>query len=228
MKRITLLSILIFSFSTHADDFLSKIQKSDLNKNEQVVLPIYKNSQTDLEKNAEIVLDDKYSPSNKFKLDFKNDEWLTWNKFELLSSYYIEQGFIAEADQKDHISKSQSSNDFMSIIDQYSEDVDNEKPNKYQDIFHYSFVNMNNNIKKFDKTVEKCSSPDKDKMDQCVKKYLVNSKNILDKITLNCMNGTNSEEIKKCRTDYVNSQPFKQKLATVYYNLGVFLYDNKE
>lgn len=194
-------------------------------ENENKALKLYESMNTQIEKRAEKSINDTYSQSKTFSLDFKQDERLTWAKFNLVSSFYINKGYV-DASFKDKKENKDSENNFISILDEYTMSTEDNTFNKNEEIFNYNVFKLKNNMENFEKTVSNCSTKNQDKMNKCVSEKLKNSKDIFDKITLNCMNEQSVEAIQYCRINYINSDDFKKKLAIVYYNLGEILYKN--
>lgn len=234
MKKLLLLTLTFITGFAYAEE--SHIPQKLINVNEELVqthskenknkaIKLYESMNDQIEKRAEKSINDTYSQSKTFSLDFKQDERLTWAKFNLVSSFYINKGYI-NASFKDKKENKDSENDFISILDEYTASTEDNTFNKNEEIFNYNVFKLKNNIENFEKTVSNCSSKNQDKMNKCVSEKLKNSKDIFDKITLNCMNEQSVEAIQHCRINYINSDNFKKELAVIYYNLGEVLYKN--
>lgn len=234
MKKLLLIVLpFITSFAyaedTHIPQKLidtdKELSKSYSKENENNAIKLYNSMNTTVEKRAEKSINDTYSQSKTFSLDFKQDERLTWAKFNLVSSFYIDKGYI-NASLKDKKENKFAEDNFISVLDEYTVSTEDNTFNKNEEIFNYNVFKLKKNMENFEKIVSTCSSNNEAKMNKCVSLKLKNSKDIFDKITLTCMNEQSVEAIQHCRINYINSDEFKKELAIIYYNLGEVLYKN--
>ena len=236
MKKTLFILLSILTQNAIADDSHIPQKVIDVNSelgtvvpknNEKKALEIYSSMNDNLEKRSEKTINESYNQSKTFSLDFKSDERLTWAKYNLISTYYINQGYV-DAGLKDNNNKKDLEDNYISLLDEYTVSTEENLFNKNEEIFNFNLYKLKNNIGHFDDLIAKCESKDDAKMLKCVTGKLTSSSDVFDKITLNCMNEKNVEQVQKCRIDYINSVKFKKDLSVIYYNLGYILYKHNK
>lgn len=228
---LSLISCSVFAEEAHIPQKLINVNEElnmmDLQKNKIEAINIYNKMNGSIEKRSEKSINESYNKTNTCSLDFKSDERLTWAKYNLMSTYYINKGFV-NAGLKEDKKENDLENNYISLLDSYTTSVEENLFNKNEEIFNFNMYNLQNNIQKFDNTIASCESKNENKMINCVSKKLTSSKDIFDKITLKCMKEKTVEKIQECRIQYINSDEFKKNISIIYYNLGYVLYKNNK
>ena len=236
MKKTLFIILSIIAQNTMADsnhipqkviDVNSELKSISPKNNEKKALEIYSLKNDDLEKKSEKTINESYNKSKTFSLDFKSDERLIWAKYNLISTYYINKGYV-DAGLKENYNEKNLENNYISLLDEYTVSTEENLFNKNEEIFNFNIYKLKNNIGHFDNLIAKCESKDDSKMLKCVTEKLNSSNDIFDKITLNCMNEKDVKQVQQCRINYISSVNFKKELSIIYYNLGTILYKNNK